>query len=250
MASLVWGVIANLATVVLLAVVVGAIHWLTHRRQVKRFLHVNKGGVNVYASRIVVVSGGAVGADGVTRSFAGSTVSETEFLSIVRIEDFLSSLRPASEFVSSSLSRFRVSWRDTSVNVRLAPVDETGIDRSSTLITLGSPAYNIVSTVIQRDYPRLARFQDDNQEISIPDVGNTRDTEAFIVERAVNHNLGQCAFYVAGQSSLGTATAAGYLVSHWKELHERFPDNVSFAQVFAGRFQAGLEPVLLFEIEM
>lgn len=133
------------------------------------------------------------------------------------------------------------------MSVRLAPGDETGVDRSSTLIALGSPAFNVVSAVIERDYPGLARFQDGNQEIAIPDVGATRDDEAFIVERAINPNLDRCAFYVAGQSALGTETAAGYLVTHWEELHKRFPRNVSFALVFAGKFREGGTPELLFQ---
>jgi hypothetical protein len=247
MASFGSGILSNLATVVLLAAVVGVLHWLTRRRKVKKFLHVSNHGIIIYASRIEVLPGGALGADRKRRAFAGPTVSESELSSIDQIEDFLSSLRPTSEMLSSSLTRLRVLWRDTSVKARLAPRDESGIERSSTLISLGSPAYNIVSAVIERDFARLARFQDDNQEIAIPGVGSTRDVEAFLVERAVNRNLGQCAFYVAGQSQLGTLTAAGYLVSHWEELHKRFPHNQSFAIVFAGRFLEGREPELLFE---
>jgi hypothetical protein len=247
MSSLGWGILANLTTVVLLAVLVGIIHWMTRRRKVKRFLHVKSRGIVVYASRIVVVSGGAVGTDGRNRSFSGPSVSETELSSMIHIEAFLSSLRPTSEFLSGSLNRLRVLWRDTTVNVRLAPKDESGIDQTSTVISIGSPAYNIVSAVIERDNPRLARFQDDNREIAIPGVGASREVDAFIVERVVNRNLNQCRFYLAGQSSLGTATAVGYLISHWTELHKRFPQDVSFSLVLDGHFRDDHEPELLFE---
>ena len=247
MSTFVSGVLSGFVTLFVIAVLVGSLNWLTRRRGAKKFLHADNRGVILYASRINVRAGGSSGHDGLARSFNGPTVAETELSSIILIEEFLQSLRPTSALLGNTLSQFRIQWRDTSLSVRLSPQTESGIDSSSTIVTLGSPAYNVVSAVTEKDFPNLARFNEHFNAIGIDGVGTTSDVEAFLVERAVNQNLRRCSFYVAGQSELGTATAAGYLLSHWKELHKRYSANQSFALVFAGKFATGGVPELLFK---
>lgn len=245
--GLVFGVLSSLAAIVILAILVAGFNWVTNRRAVKKFLHVKDRGVNLYASRITVKLWGSLGADGVVRSYSGPTIAGTELESIIQIEGFLSSLRPTPVSLGSALSRIRITSPDTSLSFHMAPENESGIDSTSSIVSMGSPAYNIVSAATQRDFPQLACFSSDYRSIGIAGVGTTTDVEAFLVERAINPNLNRCTFYLAGQSALGTQHAAGYLIRHWKELYKRFGEDQNFALVFAGNFAVGGSPELLFE---
>lgn len=123
------------------------------------------------------------------------------------------------------LSRLLVS----NVQVKLlpspleSPLSEEQIERSSSFITLGSPAYNSVSALVESVLHPQACFSitEDGSAILVEGIPPITDQTYGFVERIVDYKKERCIFYIAGLKALGTAGAANFLIEEWWRLRQK-----------------------------
>ena len=112
------------------------------------------------------------------------------------------------------------------VEVQPAPGQVQQIDQEGTIVSLGSPGYNVVSGAIETDCDSPVKFVQGNTTIQLP--GNVRITNPrqSVVLRLLTGD--RYWFYAAGLSEAGTAAAAHYLAKSWKHLDRRYRQSPSF----------------------
>jgi hypothetical protein len=121
-------------------------------------------------------------------------------------------------------------FSDVKLEPKLSPLSANGIDRSSSLIAFGSPAYNVVSGWIQSELHSLGTFSIDSQTINVGGLPPLTEVNTAFLQRA-RITASTFAFYAAGFSSLGTRAAVYYLASRWERLHRRFGERENFIVV-------------------
>jgi hypothetical protein len=136
---------------------------------------------------------------------------------------------------------------DITVNVMASPDTQDGVERSSTIIAVGSPGYNRVSERVEAAFHSFATFVSDNRAMQLGSNAAVTDLNAGFVQKAIDQSSGQIAFYVAGPSSLGTSGAALYLVTQWKRLAKRYPGNTPFCVMIRTTRDDGRHHEVLFE---
>ena len=99
--------------------------------------------LSLYFSPLRIIQGGAIGADGVQRSFGGNAVPSGEL-------QFLSLYQRFVNYIVPALQKQPGLWRnlllsDLQIEAHPAPVNLADIDRSSSILSSGSPGYNCVS---------------------------------------------------------------------------------------------------------
>ena len=87
-------------------------------------------------------------------------------------------------------------WSDVDVVVKVSPASKDDIEPSATLITIRSPAYNIVSETVQQEWASPVRFISDDGALVV-----RKDRSPILgigaLQRVVRTATGQVAFYVA-----------------------------------------------------
>lgn len=132
-------------------------------------------GLVVYASRLAIRPFDSHGTGGERRSYGGDAMAEYESRCANNIERFVSGFHPTPNGVPGTLGRLRFRWQDTSSEVKLAPAAPGGaIAERGCLISIGSPAYNIVSSWIEMRFPELGSFVNSCTEMAISGSGQRR----------------------------------------------------------------------------
>jgi hypothetical protein len=220
------------ASLTFVLLVIGA-GWVLVRRKRRRLLQFfavrTTRQLSIYFSLLRVRAGGAIGSDNRPRAFGGSAVPSGEF-------EFLSVYQRLFNYIVPALQEQPGSWRnlllsDVRVEASPAPATVTEIDRSSSILCVGSPAYNIVSGWVESDRGFLGRFVDDYSSIDVTGVPNFRDPLHGFVQRVRIGDGLAMAFYVAGVSEQATKAAIYYLASRWEDLHGSFGDRQNFCVV-------------------
>ncbi len=213
-----------LVLVTLLAFMGGVIWIRSRRRRIMRFFGISQTRrIVVYLSNIRVVQGGSIGVDGVSRSFSGETVSFEEMRVAGEFANLFAFPFPK---ISQSLSGFLSGWLvdTTRIQLQRSPVSETEIDRSTCLVTLGSPAYNIVSQCVEQDTNCHAKFSEDMSSITAYNLPPIDDVRYSFLQKITDRDKGTVYFYAAGLSILGTVGAVQYLCDQWADLEKEHRD--------------------------
>ena len=169
----------------------------------------------MYLSHLRIISGGAVGIDGIRRSFSESAIPQVETILVSLFQRLFISAIPGIDTLPGILKKIIIS--DIDLIIEPSP-----LERETTIISLGSPGYNIASQYIEETLLSIGRFIDQNSAIEIPEALPYRDNLYSFVQRAVNDSTGAIAYYAAGMSSIGTMGAAYFLASKWRYLQNQY----------------------------
>lgn len=207
-------IVANIATALLIVLAARAWFWGTRRRLYALFgLTKDRPRIVIYTSRLFVTEGGSLGPDSTPRRFVGEAIPNYE---AELIKDF------GAFFASSPVIRWSgaawLRWADVEVVVQVSPASAADMDRSATLITIGSPGYNTVTEAVEQ-WGAPVQFAADNGLLRLPD-GTQLNVNAGVLQRVVHPSTGQVAFYAAGPTAPGTSAAAQALIRDWKQLRK------------------------------
>ena len=158
-----------------------------------------------------------------------------------------SALAPATNQLSGRLSRLRMHWSDVTVSKRLSPSRVDLLEEEATIFATGSPAYTLASSVIESAFTGIGGFTADFSSIFIPGQELFPSPTPAIVQRRIHPKTGQCAFYAAGFSTLGTSAAGRYLFTHWKSLFKTYGSSEPFTVVLEVRGESPGRPAVVFE---
>ncbi len=226
------GIAVNLASAVLVFVIVWGFLFLSRRAQLVDFFHVRRHGITLYTSTLNVKRFGSTDAQGQPRSFQGPALPIGEALVIADYERTLSSYA----FGGLAIMRW-LRFVDVDVSVDPSPGTSAAVERSRTLLSLGSPGYNTASELIEAEFTPLGWFANPS-EIAVLD-GPPTDSLTGMLLRAVHPTTGQVGFYAAGPSEVATVTAARYLLSNWRTLARQYPSTRPFCIVVQADFSGG-----------
>ena len=226
------GVLSSLLAILLAVASGNFIYWIVGRRKIQHFFNLGRAGVVVYTANLTIKQFGSTGVDGRERSYAGPAVPEADLKAAVAIEEFMARMHPRLHQVSGPLASLRFQWSDVQVKVDLSPADaRDAVEDTATLITIGSPAYNSVSGLVEAAFVGHGQFVDETSAIRVESLGPFVGTDYAMIQRRVHPVTGQRAFYVAGSSAAGTQGAALYLLREWSTLRERHGDDRPFTVV-------------------
>jgi hypothetical protein len=190
------------------------------RRRVRSFFGLaGTGQLLLYLSNLGLDSFSARGLDGKPRSYAGGAVPEYETHLTATIQQFFDSITPRFRRRSGPLSQLR--WADFKIRVIPSPpvVDISRVD--SSVLAIGSPAFNAASQAIESHDRGLVRFVLGNTSVQVNGQPPFAEPGVGFVQRTVRPD-GKVEFYAAGPSSLGTAGATLYLLQNWRKLARRY----------------------------
>lgn len=224
-------VVVNILSQFLFWLIVILIGWLlyvlTRRSRLLRFYGIDASRIiSVYLSNLRVLPGGAIGIDGQGRSYQGSAVAFGEMFVANRFRDLFNSPLPSLSDSPGVLRKLLIS--DVQLQLLSSPLDQGQLERSSSFISMGSPAYNAASGFIETVFHSRARFQQDGTAILVGDVPPVTDTTYGFVERITDKEGRRCLFYVAGLSQLGTTGAAHFLATEWARLYRKYKNDINF----------------------
>jgi hypothetical protein len=215
------GVIANTIFFVFTVLVGWSAFLLFRRRGLLKFFAVGENKrITIYLSNIRVVQGGSIGTDGKKRNYSGTTVTLGESTQGNLFLNLFSYLVPGLSSQPGVLKYLSVS--DVQVVVSPSPLSVDDIDKTSTIVTLGSPGYNIVSKWVQETLNPRMFFTNDNSAISVKGLPNITDAKQSFIQRIYDSHNKRWVFYTAGLSELGTIGAAYFLASGWRPLFKKF----------------------------
>jgi hypothetical protein len=219
----VWaGIVANFFFA--LVTLAGGMFVLSRRRDaMRRFWGAsNVLSIRVYLSHLRIAQGGALDPIGASRSFSGAVVTQLEAEAAGILRNLFLARVPGAELQHAWIKSLLFVAAD--VQTLPSPLDAGEIDSTSTVITLGSPAYNVVSGHAQVESP--VQLINDNTAIQLPGGMRLTDTrQSVIVRRQIG---GKYWFYAAGLSEAGTAAAARYLATSWRRLNRIYSKSQSF----------------------
>jgi hypothetical protein len=209
-------------------VITGAIAFrFSRRRNLLRFFGCAKNrNIRLYLSNLDIVYGGAIDPSGLPRGYRGASTPGYEL-------PFGPALYRLFVAPVPELSSQRGWWRylavqDIEVAISPAPNSALDIDRSATLITVGSLGYNTVSAEVERSFTPCVRLDPDGWVVS-PDGVRHSGTDYALLAKCYNPERRQWAFYTAGSTRVGTTSAFSYLLQNWPKLRKEFGDESSFS---------------------
>ena len=218
------GVIANIAFVIL-TVGIGIIILVIRRRALLRFWGIRKiRKVRIYISHLRIAKGGALDTNGTARSYQGNVVTQLESEMSLLIKSLFFAKVPGRTVQPGWIQALLIPSAD--VEVQPAPGHSQQIDQEGTVVSLGSPGYNVVSDNIETTCHSPVRFTQDNSAIHLPGNLTIQDPRQSVVVRILDGD--RYWFYAAGLSEGGTAAAAHYLANSWRHLDRRYHDSPSF----------------------
>jgi hypothetical protein len=239
----------NLAASVVFFCLLALAGWATviwKRRRLLRFFGVlTNRRLTLYWSHLRVARGGAIGVDGIARSYSGSAVPAGEALVLRVYQRLFTSIVPGLDDPSGLLRR--IALADVELDTQVARITAQGTDSASSFVALGSPTYNGASGWIETALTPVARFINDNQSIEV--AGNppfSGPLHGFVQRRRIGDGL-PAAFYAAGMSEGATVAAALFLASRWAYLHRRYGTRENFCVVLKANPENPNNPRILLE---
>jgi hypothetical protein len=219
----------NLVAEFLFLLILLALGWLlyrlTHRQQLLSFFDITRRKrLVVYLSNLSIQRGGAVGVDGLPRSFGESALPAYEANLIPWLQRLFNYIVPGTNDQPGILKWLQLS--DVAVEFIPSPFDESEIESESTFIAVGSPGYNRASSYVEDSLHSIGRFTNDMSAITLPGTSPLHSDHYAFVQRAGNAK--QQALYAAGISSRATTGAVRFLVTHWRDLNGKYPGGTPF----------------------
>ena len=199
----------------------------------------------VYLSNLSIQRGGALGVDGLPRSFGESALPAYEAALIPWLQRLFNYVVPGTNEQPGFLKWLQLS--DVAVEFVPSPFNEAEIERDSTFIAVGSPGYNRASSYVEDSFHSIGRFTNDNNAITLAGASPLHGDHYAFVQRA--GNAGQRAFYAAGISSQATTGAVRFLVTHWRDLNEKYPGGKPFCVMLRITSEDGSKYQIVYERE-
>jgi hypothetical protein len=141
-------IISNVITVALFALISWGYLYLSHHKRLLQFFGIDKSHrIVIYPSNLRVKQFGAIGVDGKERSYVGSAGAYKEILVANSFRELFNHIIPSLSENPGILSKLLIS--DVQVQITLSPLKEEDIEKSTSIITLGTPAYNLVSGYVE-----------------------------------------------------------------------------------------------------
>lgn len=226
------GILSNFLFALLIIFIGWLTYYFTERRKLLKFFGISSSKrLVIYISNLRITQGGSIGIDGKSRSFSGTTVVYREQLMANAFRERFNYLVPS---LSDSKSFFRkILFADIDVTILTSPIKIDEIESNSSILSFGSPGYNIASKYIEEDDSSTVQFENDNSEIGISNLPKMNDSQIGFIQRLnINRDNNQRSlFYTAGLTEQGTIGAAFYLLTNWKKLRKKYKDEDSFVIV-------------------
>lgn len=220
-------VLSHFIFAILLLVIGWVLYFFTERKKQLNFFGIKTTKrIVIYLSNLRIVRGGSIGIDNKPRAYSGATVVYNEQLVASKFKDRFNFLLPSLSENASVLNN--ILFADINVTILPSPLTLVEIDANTSLISFGSPGYNLASKNIEDDDKSIVAFSNDMRTMKIDHLGDFSDRESGFIQRLVDSKSGRCSFYTAGLSELGTIGAANYLCNNWKLLHRKYGSNKQF----------------------
>lgn len=221
------GVLSSVLFLILCIIFIWLYQYFSGRRKLFEFFNVkNTKKLVLYLSHLRIISGGALGVDGVPRSFGESAVPLTETKLVALFQRLFISAIPGIDALPGILKKIAIS--DVDFNIEPSPLDENAVEKDTTIISLGSPGYNVASKYIEDILHSLGKLINQNTAIEILGTPPYGDNSYSFVQRAKNNNNDAIAYYSAGMSSIGTQGASYFLASKWRYLQDKYGNSQPF----------------------
>jgi hypothetical protein len=242
------GIAQNIVADLLFLGILPVLGWLAYRlarrRPLLRFFGIEHAKrLSVYLSNLRIQPGGALGVDGLPRSFGESAIPAYEAALMPALQRTFNYVVPGMEALPGFLKRLLLS--DVSVEVRPSPLAAAEVESDSTFITVGSPGYNLASGYVEDSLHAIGRFTNDMRAIALPGAPALGGDHYAFVQRAGNAR--QQAFYVAGITSRATTGAVRFLATRWRRLAEKYPDGAPFCVVLRVTSEDGSNCHVIYE---
>jgi len=213
--------ISDAIFLVILILVGSSFYLIARRRKLLKFFSINSTReLIIYLSNIRVVKGGSIGIDGNKRAYYGSTLVFGEAIQANSFSNLFSYLIPGLKNQPGILKYLLVS--DIKVTTATSPILMNDIIKNSSIITFGSPGYNLVSEQFEKTLLPPMTFTKDNTAIHISDLPEDINPLHSFIQRRYDQKNERMVFYVAGLSEIGTIGAAYFLSTQWKELYKKY----------------------------
>jgi acyl-CoA synthetase (NDP forming) len=186
-----------------------------------------KKGLTIYLSHLRIKKGGAIDIDGIDRTFQGSAIAVGEARAASTLGNLFNFLIPGLENQHGILRA--LSLRDVAVSIEVSPLNESDIPRDQTIVTVGSPGYNLVSKWAENNLNPLIRFDNENSEFKANTMPPVTDLKQGMVQVLWDADNNRRVFYVAGLSEQGTVAALLYLSLKWDDLSSNLGKNYKYA---------------------
>jgi len=168
------GVIANALFAILIIIIGWITYYLTERRKLLKFFGISDTKrLVIYLSNLRIVSGGSIGIDNRSRSYSGLTVVYNEQSIASKFKEKFNYLVPSLSDSPSFLSK--ILFADISIISISSPLNSSEVEAASSIVALGSPGYNVVSSMIENNRNSAVKFINDNSAIQITNVPNITD---------------------------------------------------------------------------
>lgn len=218
------GVIANFIFFALTLLIGWSIYLVARRRRLLKFFGCTKiKKIVIYLSNIHVAPGGSIGPDNLPRRYSGTTVTFGETFQASLFQSLFNYLIPSLANQPGILKYLLVS--DVQINIFPSPLNIDDIDKNSTIITFGSPGYNIVSSWAEQNLNLPIKFTNDNSEINVEGLAPITNVRQSFLQKYYDDQNKRLVFYAAGLSELGTIGSVYYLITHWRELSIKYKQN-------------------------
>lgn len=156
-----WGdIVINILSDFLTLILGISIYWLffliVRRNELLKFFGISKNKkVSIYLSNVRVQKYGSKGLGGILYSYQGQSIPYEESKAAIQLKSLFNYFLPSLFEKPKLLSKLLIS--DIDANVIASPDEENIIDTSSSIISLGFPAYNSVSNNIENSYKLSAK---------------------------------------------------------------------------------------------
>ncbi len=223
---------SNLIADLIFATLLVTVGWLlfvvTRRSRLFKFFGIGHGRrIFIYLSHLRVAAGGALDPHGTARSYQGSVVAFGEMSVSNAYRDLFTYPLPALFDKPGVLRSLFVA--DVEVQIQQSPLSAQEMDSVASIVTLGSPGYNVVSGYVETVLHSEATFDlTTTGAIKVSGLSPITDTAYGFVERVVDRANNRPVFYAAGLSELGTVGAAYYLAIHWPRLWRKYKSKDNF----------------------
>jgi hypothetical protein len=222
------------------------IYYFSRRRHLLQFFNITESKrIIIYLSHLRIILGGALGVDDQRRSFGESAIPLTEVRLINVFQRLFNFIVPGVETLPGFLKSMLIS--DVDVSILPSPLTTGDVERSDTLVSIGSPGYNMASNYIETSLHPAGTFTNDNSSISISGLQPISDLRCGFVQRVYNQTTGQMAFYLAGMSSLGTYGSVIFLAKRWRYLSKKYRGTCPFCIVIKVTSNDGQQSEIILE---
>jgi hypothetical protein len=234
--------------IVFLLTVAGFIFFaFSKQRKLRRFFGIKKESqdIDVYLSSLFIPQYTSTGFDGRPRSYQGPAIPIGELGIIASLASALklSGFDNIPAFIRDMLAKVNKNFQPLNINPKASPLKETEINfrSGSTIITVGSQGYNIVTNYCVDN--NLSQMQIVENGTAIQIMKGKRQGEIVrpvsdkhdiaILEKLTERTRDNTTIFIAaGLGVLGTMGTIQYLVDKWEKLASEYPDDFAFILQF------------------